>query len=70
MSDMPVPETTSPILVNRQGDATRHVYDHTEEVPFVGPDRKPDGNAYAHFFKCTKTGAVQRYGCEATEGRA
>lgn len=62
MSDQTVPETLEAILVNRQGDATKHVYDHTEELPAVDPDGKPDGSGFAHFFRCTQTGAVRRYG--------
>lgn len=64
MSDLPVPENTYPILVNRQGDATRHRYDHTEEAPAIGEDGKPDGMGYAHVFRCTDTGALRRYGFE------
>lgn len=64
MSDMPVPEGRSPILVNRAGQATRHKYDHTEEVPAIGPDGKPDGTGYVHVFRCTETGALRRYGME------
>ena len=62
MSDMPAPETTEAKLLNRAGQFTRHKYDHTEELPTVGIDRRPDGTGYSHFFRCTETGALRVFG--------
>lgn len=57
MSDMPVPETRSPILVNALGVPTKHVYAYTE--PALAEDGEP---IYVHYFKCTKTDAIRVYG--------
>lgn len=62
MSDQSAPETLEVKLVNRAGEFTLHKYDHTEELPGVDPDGKPDGSGFAHFFRCTETGALKRYG--------
>lgn len=63
MSDLPIPTTTEVLLpsagINR---ATRHMYSHTEEVPFTDERGKPDGTAHAFVFKCQATGALRRWG--------
>lgn len=62
MSDQSAPETLEVRLINRAGNPTVHKYDHTEELPAVDPSGKPDGSGFAHFYCCTQTGALKRYG--------
>lgn len=63
MSDLPVPENTTPILPSAGiSAATPHTYSHTEEVPWVDERGNPDGTHFVHVYKCSRTGALRRWG--------
>lgn len=67
MTDMPIPETLSPWLVNSQGQATRHVYSYTQRETAEDAVGKLHP-IYAFYYKCLATGEVRRWGDEGAEG--
>lgn len=61
-SKIPTPERKRVVLVNAEGEATRHVYTETRVA------RAGNGYGYEHIFTCTKTNARRRYGIENGPG--
>ena len=50
----------------RQRRATLHIYDHSEVLTVPGPDRTSYVTGLAHFYKCSETGELRRWGFDVT----
>ncbi len=65
MSDLPVPETTTLMLMSERLERfTKHEYVATEEVVCKPHAGFPGGHGYAFMFRCTETGVIRRCGLE------